>query len=476
MGNTFFYRKAKQDPSSLTWKEIFSESFKSHSKSEYQHALAAGTVHNTATEANMLQKWDKPWIWFKFFKAAVGFVGAFYVLVVILGMTFPDLVFYTGTSVLFNMIPPLVMPLVILIFLWEMNIPKNMSIYECIAFWLIGAILSLVLDVVFKSIGAQFGYISGESTPYRAPVFEEPAKLVAIVLLLIFAKRNRKIYGITGLIIGACVGAGFGAFESAGYSLKDWLEGGNDISIILHQVMRGVFALGGHTLFAAPYGAAIALNMKNNKFSVNSFLNTDLIFAFIISCAMHFIWNYGMQFYFGLNIPGIITEILVIVILWAMLLWMLRKCLNQVVSIGRYVPGSGHGGALPVGGYDNRVMGGVSPSDVGVSFVKPKTGKLKVVCVNGPLKGHSWRAAEGKLTLGRSSSSIVRLPDSASSVSRNHCVIYFSGDRWKLKDMNSSCGTFLNNHRVNPDKSYYLNSDDTIYLADRKNVFKVMID
>ena len=116
MGNTFFYRKAKQDPSSLTWKEIFSESFKSHSKSEYQHALAAGTVHNTATEANMLQKWDKPWIWFKFFKVAVGFVGAFYVFVVILGMTFPDLVSYTGTLVFFNMIPPLVMPLVILIF------------------------------------------------------------------------------------------------------------------------------------------------------------------------------------------------------------------------------------------------------------------------------------------------------------------------------------------------------------------------
>ena len=46
------------------------------------------------------------------------------------------------------------------------------------------------------------------------PLFEEPAKLAAVILL---ARGIKFPWVVNGLVLGAAVGAGFAIFETAGY-------------------------------------------------------------------------------------------------------------------------------------------------------------------------------------------------------------------------------------------------------------------
>lgn len=114
------------------------------------------------------------------------------------------------------------------------------------------------------------------------------------------------MYGITGLVIGAAVGAGFGGFESAqyAYNMVDWVQvGGFYIweeafeAIVMNEALRGAFAVCGHTLFCAPYAAAAALHMNGNRITKRCFQNRDFYLTFAASFIAHFIWNTRTESY-----------------------------------------------------------------------------------------------------------------------------------------------------------------------------------
>ena len=80
MGNTTFYYKVKNDKDKIDWKDIFSEYKKKHTKSELEYALSAGTSLNSATEADMLEKWQKPWMFYPLLKGGLILLAIMYVL------------------------------------------------------------------------------------------------------------------------------------------------------------------------------------------------------------------------------------------------------------------------------------------------------------------------------------------------------------------------------------------------------------
>src|SRR5437588_143592 len=71
----------------------------------------------------------------------------------------------------------------------------------------------------------------------------------------------------------------------------------------------------------------------------------------------------------------------------------------------------------------------------------------RLVAINGSKKGTTFPLTADQITIGRESTSVVSL--NHASVSRRHCVIEREGDNFKIRDLGSSNGTFVNGQPVN---------------------------
>lgn len=457
MGNEQFYQKLAQD-AEIKWKDIFSECRRKHSREELEYALLAGTTLNSATEANMLQKWRKPWVFYPLLKAGAALI------VLVYGLLFVNLNMIgnvtSGFLLMMTAIPPFVMPVIIMIFIWELNIPRNLSIYELFGFFLAGGLLS------FLGTSVMFDFV--QSGPAKLAAFrEEPAKLAAALLILYFFSKKKKVYGLTGLVIGAAVGAGFGSFESITYAQS----AGGIQDIVGNQILRGIYALGGHTLMSAPYAAAVALEMKDSRLSWNCIWNKDFLVTFGSSVLLHYIWNSDLSD-FGIRNPSgtlaLCKNIIVIIFFWIELLYMARKCLRQVVLIG-----SGSRGKGGSAGSRKAAATGAGSRKVAAAGA----GSIRGECTGGAIRGAVWQS-EGAdiLMIGRDPDLGFHIPGKAGGVSRRHCCIRKTSQGWILRDMDSTYGTFINgSQKLMPNVDYTLHSGDMIYLAGKENAFRVSI-
>ena len=258
---------------------------------------------------------------------------------------------------------------------------------------------------------------------------------------------------MTGLAIGAAVGAGFGGFESAqyAYNMVNWSRvGGLFIYdelfgvIVKNELLRGVLSLGGHTLFCAPYAAAVALHMKDSRFCLESFLNLDFAVTFGCSFAMHFIWNSDLGI-------GLLQYPIVIAVLWFSTLYITRKCFRQVVEAGK----GGHSACISAAGGQT----------------------LTLQCVSGPFRGAVWQVNPGEILLvGRDASCRLRIPDGTAGVSKRHCSIQRTERGWTVKDLNSTYGTLMaGGERLAPGIDRTLSSGETVCLGGNACVFRVFI-
>jgi serine phosphatase RsbU (regulator of sigma subunit) len=80
-----------------------------------------------------------------------------------------------------------------------------------------------------------------------------------------------------------------------------------------------------------------------------------------------------------------------------------------------------------------------------------------------PLRSIELKAAPVGLTIGRQDSCDVRLPSDA--VSRLHARLRCEQGNWRIADLNSRWGTFLNGCRVSPDTDIPLQSGDLIRIS-----------
>lgn len=446
MGYTQFYREVKETPDKITWKDIFSEFRQKHTKEDMEYAFLAGTSMDRTNETNMLHKWKKPWIFWRVLLIFLAAAGVNQILMEV-GKLLTGSV-NVGTIIISQLLLPMIVPAVLMIFFWELNIPRNISVYELITYLVLGGMVSFfVTNLLSVAVPYNFpDYIGG---PFR----EEPAKLAASVLLLyFFRKKDKKIYGMTGLVIGAAVGTGFGIFESITYVLEnEWQQ---------TAFLRMLGALTGHTFYTAPYVAAIALHMKENRFQKESFLNKDFGLAFFGGVGAHMIWNSGLAMVplilLGINNKVILVleaTLIVGLIVWSLTLSMTRKCLQQAVRAGRYIP------------QGNSVLS-THPAPV-----------VSVQCVSGPDQGRMWHSqGRNVLTVGCYPECAVAL-QKAPGVSRSHCSIQLTHQGWTVKDLNSSYGTYLENgEKVSPGMEQKLRSGTVIYLGSRNVALRIILN
>lgn len=444
MANTTFYGKLQDQNKKVSWGDILSESFKKHDRMDRDRLLAVGTAAWKVNDGNMLNKWRKPWLWTRLLLVFV-IMAALTAFGLIAFRTQP--IFYTMAMVLL----PITLPLIELVLLWELNIPQNLSLWDIIMYFLLGGIMSLLFSIAGFYI---LGNIDPDLSRY-APLAEEPGKLIAILIFISMVKKrnNGRIYGITGLAIGAAVGAGFAAFESIMYVLEAF---GENTAVVTSDIVNGyvagsygvnevvtygmsqalvvilwrmLSALGGHIQYAAPYAAALVYESGGSKRS--GVLTGRFLLAFALSCLMHALWNMA---------GGLTACIALIVVMWTILLHWVNKCMKEV-----YAAGTSPAASMPV-----------------------------IRWLYGPFAGQNMTVTTGSsVHIGRASGNQIVFPANTAGVSRQHCVLRADPDL-TIEDCGSSVGTFVDGQKLAPHAPRRLASGQKVALGSSKNSFEVM--
>lgn len=450
--NTTFFQKASENKRSISWGDIFSDVWKKHRKDQRTALLTKGMGSHIPAPNRMLSDWQKPWLFARILIAGL-------ILSVLIGIScviFPGY----GMLLMLCLLPAFVVPLSVMLFYWEMNIPGNISIYEALLLTLLGGCLSLTVTGIMRTV---FPGIS-EIAFLAGPLPEELAKCLIVTIFLCRKKYN---YGLQGILIGGAVGVGFSAMESAGYALQIFdigIQNAMGTNIIIRSmadilVRRGILAIGGHVVWAALYGGALALIKGKGKMSPKCFANSLFWLTFSAAFLLHTAWNFSASYLAG-KLPdslvaslvkfeaGTVTQwvkyIVLIILAWLLLFYIMKKSIRQMVSVDEMYHNAANSAEAVIQG------------------------------VSGLLNGKTYMLTAGTpLIFGRRTEKCnVLFKNETKGISSIHCKIKWYNGKVLIKDLGSTYGTWLNEGtRLEPNKYYELPDQGVFYLGSKENMF-----
>ena len=296
-------------------RKLFGQILKKHTQEEAEMIFACGTPTTTPKLTTAEATWPQPWLWSR---VLVGLGLAFFMMLLCCEL-FNNINALPGTIVLGSFM----VPVGILVFFFELNTPKNISFYNVLKIFLVGGCGSLLLTLTLFSLTKDTGkaYLEAIITG----VVEEVAK-AGIVAYFILREKDAK-HTVNGLLVGAAVGAGFAAFESAGYALRFYLNAdfGRMLDVIL---LRAYLAPGGHVVWAAMAGYAMMLVKGDGAMSVQVFRKKAFWKIFWIPIAMHAIWD--MPILASVETP--VVQIALCVASWIVIFVLISNCLTQLAE------------------------------------------------------------------------------------------------------------------------------------------------
>lgn len=310
-------------------KSIFSQVFVKHSPAESEEIFICGTSTTTPELTDNEKSWPSPWLWSRILLV---FVITF-ALLHLCCASFGNLNAYPGLMV----IGSFMIPVAVMVLFFELNTPKNISFITTVKYFLIGGVASIVITLFLNDFLAIDLNEWLDAT--LTGIIEETAKL-AIIAFIIWRSKNAK-YALNGLLIGAAIGAGFAAFESAGYAFQIFLSNllAEDLNIsvaysemVKNIMLRAFLAPGGHVIWAAMSGYAIML-VKGTRALTMSFLNQKAFWKiFWIPILLHAVWD--MPISFGRSLIGQILPVtLLMVIGWVVTFVLIGNSLSQIGQI-----------------------------------------------------------------------------------------------------------------------------------------------
>lgn len=427
-GNTEFLQGVNEGQ--IRVREIFSQTFKRHQKGDAFRSLTRHPV----PAAEMLESWQRPWLYLRLFAilAAATLILSFASSYIMPGdKAFAMIGYVTGG---------MVVPVSMLLFIWEMNMQGNVSIFSLTGLLLLGGQVSLVISMLFFDLWEAVA--QGRELPATiAAVAEEPGKLITCVLFILLIYR-RGLNGLDGLVIGAAVAAGFGFAENTQYAFNK-----TGFDTILLRNLSQVFA--GHILYTAPMVGALGMVANGEKLRARHFLDWRFLLTTAIGMGLHALNNSAAvlpeSFEFLLvpiQVLGTATfplMLLIAVIAWPELLIVLRASIKQAMNA--------------------RQRGRAERA------ARVQAAPLTLVCRAGTFAGKSIGIPFGKaIRFGRDAASCQMVLNTG-SVSRLHCVVRSEGDRLLLRDLGSANGTRLNGKRIAPDQDVVLSPGDVFELG-----------
>lgn len=429
-GKTEFYGKAVS--SKLTIKDLFSEAFKKHSAGAGSKMFIAGTPLSTPSPDQMLQEWDKPWLFTRVLAIGLLFCLLNYFMYVQMGHPM-------GVYLLFTL-GAIVIPLGILLFYWEVNIPRDIPIYKVLLIFFIGGMLSLVFAMFLAT------YVGDAPAYLLAPLVEEPAKVIALAIF-VYLLDSKYIFG--GLLIGAAVGAGFSAFENIYYVMNY-----GSFSLL---ITRSLLTVGGHVTWAAIEGGALAMVKGRGKLQLKHFANTRFLIYLAVAMILHCIWDSDISLV-SLPLVSDLKYLLLCVAAVYFSFTLIKKAIAQVLATVDSAKFQQH----------RRHAQSTNGGDSAAATLAIVT----LTAVSGPLTGAVFPFYQS-VTIGRDPAVCnVIFPPETAGVSRRHCVLECRADGVYLMDLGSSAGTFLQSGQRLPNNQWVRIAGD-FYLGAPSIMFSV---
>ena len=260
-------------------RDLFSEVFTKHTRKESEDIFIAGTYHTHTFESDTEAISPKPWLFSRVLTALL----AVFVLLYICVTQFQNLNAITG----FMFIASLALPLSILLFIFEINAVKNIGIYDVTKMFFFGGITSIFLTLLLYEIFpiGRLGY----SEALIVAFLEALTKL--LVIIAFYRLLNPK-YILSGMLIGAAIGAGFAVFENIGYAFRFYLLSDNNTTYLTAiLLMRAWSSLGSHVVWTAITAAGLSLAASSQSFVLKRFSVINLLIYFCIPIILHTIWD-----------------------------------------------------------------------------------------------------------------------------------------------------------------------------------------
>jgi RsiW-degrading membrane proteinase PrsW (M82 family) len=295
--------------------QTFSETFTRHGSEAVEEYMMVGSSKTTPSIETVETGWPKPWM---FFRLLALFAIASVVLYIIWILTsqpgmFPAILFMGSFAV----------PATVVMFIFEMNTPRNVSLVMVGQLFLIGGLAGLCMAL----LEYQISLISSLPGPV-----EETAKLAAVLLV---ARSLRYKYELNGILFGCAVGAGFACFETCAYALG-FLGSGGFLSVnVLPELSkasvdmanassqagflyaqkelqqaysdaltamisslksRGLLSPFGHPVWTAISAGALWRVKKDKPINLSMLMDTRFLKAFAIPVVLHSLWDVTVTF------------------------------------------------------------------------------------------------------------------------------------------------------------------------------------
>jgi RsiW-degrading membrane proteinase PrsW (M82 family) len=201
---------------------------------------------------------------------------------------------------------------------------ENISIVKIMQLVVIGGALSILVSLVLFEISPFLGVLGASAA---GPV-EEVGKLLALLLALKAAGLNRYKYRLNALLLGAAVGTGFAAFESAGYALRYGLTEGSDSMLGVIE-MRGALSPFSHIVWTAIAASAYWINRPLHNDFRETVFSKKFLALFAVPVGLHFIWNLPFH---G---PFMTKFVILGFIAWVVVISLIQSGLREVAAQSR---------------------------------------------------------------------------------------------------------------------------------------------
>ena len=311
-----------EQPEDFNVKAVFADITRKRSDTEIADIFTIGARNNIPDLQDIDTNWPKPWVFFKALMMAV----LVYVGFVVAWQQFHNTKLIPGMI----MVGASAIPLAVVIFYFEMNAPRNVSVHQVLRLLLLGGVVSLLTSLFgFNMFGQSLGWLGAS----QAGIIEESGKLLALLLI---AHKVKYKWTLNGLVFGGAVGAGFAAFESAGYAFNKGLDdlalqtfglGAANLGGVFDSIwVRGFLTPGGHVAWTALVGAALWKVKGEQPFALVMLKDERFWRVFALAVGLHMIWNSQ----FGADLPYFGKYLVLMGVAWMAIFGFIQDGLNQV--------------------------------------------------------------------------------------------------------------------------------------------------
>lgn len=319
----------------LNWRVLFTDVFKSHTMEEAEEVFICGTRKTTPAPSEVMKGWPHPWL---YGRVLALFVVAYALLWVCVNV-------FSNSNALPGMIMmgSFAFPLATMVLFVELNAWRNVSFYQVLKVFFVGGCLSLVATLFLFSI-VEVGELDFVGA-FTVGLIEEAGK--AIIVFVCLKTLSERLNILSGMVVGAAVGAGFAAFESAGYAMQpiisffqyygfaaahgQVLDPQIMLTAINHSIIaRGFLSPGGHVAWAAISGVGLVAAAKSTgTLSANLFVNGKFLRLFIIPVVLHGLWDSPLAGWINEIFP-FAGYIALIIMVWVVMLLLINMGLAEV--------------------------------------------------------------------------------------------------------------------------------------------------